>query len=214
MTALRVIVAYHEELLRSGLRALLQSFPGIQVIAEAADGVSTVRIAAKSRPDVVLMDVHLPRLNGLNAPARLAKLAPNARVLLLAQSSDEAILVQALRAGARGYLLKDSAPEELVLAIRAVARGDTYLGPSLAHNILTRFPNDGALEADVERLTPRQREIVQLIVEGHTSKEIARLLALSVKTVDRHRATLMARLDLHSVANLVRWALRSGVAAS
>jgi DNA-binding NarL/FixJ family response regulator len=214
VTGLRVLLAYHHELLRTGLRLVLQGFPGVQVIGEAADGVSAVRMAVKIRPDLVLMDVHMPHLNGLNATAQLAKEAPKARVLLLAESSDEAILVRALRAGARGYLLKAAPPQELALALQAVGRGETYLASSLAKNILVQYPNGNGTQDDAERLTLRQREIVQLIAEGYTSKEIARLLALSVRTVDRHRATLMARLDLHSVANLVRWALRSGIAAS
>ncbi|HXQ28829.1 MAG TPA: response regulator transcription factor [Gemmatimonadales bacterium] len=214
MAALRVLLAYHEDLIRSALRVLLQGFPGIQVVAEASDGVSAIRMAVKTRPDVVLMNLQMPHLNGLNAAAELAKESSGARVLLLAESTDEPVIIRALRVGARGYLLKGAQPEELALAIQVVGRGETYLSPALAKKVLVDYPGRGEPRGDADRLSLRQREIVQLIAEGYTSKEIARLLTLSVRTVDRHRAILMGRLDLHSVANLVRWALRSGLAAS
>jgi DNA-binding NarL/FixJ family response regulator len=214
MAAIRLLLAYHEDLIRSALRVLLQGFPGIQVIAEASDGVAAVETAVKLRPDVVLMDVHMPTLNGVNATAELAKKSASVRVLLLAETSDEPIIIRALRAGARGYLLKGAPPQELAQAIQIVGRGETYLAPSLAKRVLVRYPEPDEANGDAERLTLRQREIVQLVAEGYTSKEIARLLTLSVRTVDRHRAILRARLDVHSVANMVRWALRAGVAAS
>jgi DNA-binding NarL/FixJ family response regulator len=213
MTAIRLLLAYHEDLIRSALRVLLQGFPGVQVIAEATDGVAAVETAIKLRPDVALMDVHLPILNGVNATAELAKKSAGVRVLLLADSSDEPIIIRALRAGARGYLLKGAPPQELAQAIQIVGRGETYLAPSLAKRVLVRYPEPDE-NGDADRLTLRQREIVQLVAEGYTSKEIGRLLTLSVRTVDRHRAILRARLDVHSVANMVRWALRAGVAAS
>ena len=183
------------------------------MIAEATDGVAAVETAIKLRPDVALMDVHLPILNGVNATAELAKKSAGVRVLLLADSSDEPIIIRALRAGARGYLLKGAPPQELAQAIQIVGRGETYLAPSLAKRVLVRYPEPDE-NGDADRLTLRQREIVQLVAEGYTSKEIGRLLTLSVRTVDRHRAILRARLDVHSVANMVRWALRAGVAAS
>jgi DNA-binding NarL/FixJ family response regulator len=214
MAAMRLLLAYHEDLIRSALRVLLQGFPGIQVIAEAADGVAAVETAIKLRPDVLLMDVHMPHLNGVNATAELAKKAASVRVLLLAESSDEPIIIRALRAGARGYLLKGAPAQELAQAIQIVGRGETYLAPSLAKRVLVRYPESDESNGDADRLTLRQREIIQLVAEGYTSKEIARLLTLSVRTVDRHRAILRARLDVHSVANMVRWALRAGVAAS
>jgi DNA-binding NarL/FixJ family response regulator len=213
LTVIRVLLAYHEELIRSGLRSLLQTIGGIQIVGEAEDGVSAVRIAMKSRPDVVLMDLHLPHLDGANATAQVAKVAPGARVLLLADPSDEAVVVRALRVGARGYLLKRAGPQELALAIQAVARGETYLGPGLAETVLAHFSENGG-HNEGDRLTLRQREIVQLIVEGRTSKEIAQLLDLSVKTVYRHRAMLMNRLEVHSVVHLMRWAMQAGIGAS
>jgi DNA-binding NarL/FixJ family response regulator len=214
MGAIRVLLADDHTLFRSGLRALLQSFGGITVVAEAADGREALQLVRQQRPDVVLMDITMPDLNGLDAAAQIARDFPAVKVVVLSMHPDDAYVNRALKAGASGYLLKTASGPELELAIRAVARGDLYLGPRVAKRVIPGYLATGIeLPAEIERLTQRQREILQLIAEGCTSKQIAQRLGLSVKTVERHRVELMHRLEIHDIAGLVRWAIRHGLVA-
>ncbi|HVH66886.1 MAG TPA: response regulator transcription factor [Gemmatimonadales bacterium] len=214
MSTIRVLLADDHALFRSGLRALINGFSGITVVAEASNGREARQLASQQRPDVVLMDITMPDLNGLDATAQILRDVPGVKVLVLSMHPDEAYVNRALKAGATGYLLKTASGPELELAIRAVARGDLYLGPRVAKRVIPEYlTRDAERPGDVERLTPRQREILQLIAEGCTSKQIAQRLGLSVKTVERHRADLMNRLEIHDIAGLVRWAIGHGLVA-
>jgi DNA-binding NarL/FixJ family response regulator len=212
MPPIRVVLADDHALVRAGLRSLLQETPDIEVVAETGDGREALALLKTHRPHILCTDIRMPGLNGLELTARAAKDFPQVRVLILSMHTTEEYVHQALRAGAKGYLLKDSAPGELALAIRAVARGETYLTPSISKfvidNYLQRLNGE---TSPLDSLTPRQREILQLIAEGHTTKEIARALDVGVKTVETHRAQLMDRLDIHDVAGLVRFAIRVGL---
>jgi DNA-binding NarL/FixJ family response regulator len=209
MQPIRILIADDHALVRAGIRALVQTIPGIEVIAEAADGRDALGLMKVHQPDLVLMDISMPGLNGLEAAARATKDFPNVRVLILSAHSDEEHVCQALRAGAVGYLLKDAGTAELELALNAVARGETYLSPAVSKHVIADYVRRTGGEAgSLELLTPRQREVLQLIAEGHTTKEIARTLHLSHKTVETHRMQLMDRLDIHDVAGLVRYAIR------
>jgi DNA-binding NarL/FixJ family response regulator len=212
MKPIRVVLADDHTLVRAGFRALLQNLAGIQVVAEADNGRDALRLVQTHQPDVVLMDIAMPELNGLEAAARLAEELPQVRVIILSMHANEEYVWQALHAGAAGYLLKDSGPAELEIAVRAVARGETYLSPPVSKQVVSDYVRRVAGEpGTLARLTPRQREILQLIAEGHTTKEIARMLNVSVKTVETHRAQLMERLDIHEIAGLVRYAIRMGL---
>ena len=220
MNAIRIILADDHTLVRGGIRALLQDLPGTQVIAEASDGREALRLVEIHRPDIILMDIAMGGMNGLEATNRLVKEFPHVRVIILSMHTNEEYVLQALRAGASGYLLKDAGIAELELAIKAVARGETYLSPPVSKHVIAnyvrRVGGEGQGEAGneispIERLTLRQREILQLIAEGHTTQEIAQKLDISVKTVETHRMQLMERLDIHDVAGLVRFAIRVGL---
>ena len=212
MTRLRVLLADDHILVRAGLRKLLESMPDVEVVGEADDGLSLLQRAQELQPNLVLMDIAMPGLNGLEATARLTKALPEVRVIILSMHQNEEYVRQALRNGAVAYLLKDAAPLELELALKAVLRGETYLSPAVSRGIVSDYVQ--RLRADEQpgdALTPRQREVLQLVAEGHSTKEIARRLDLSVKTVDTHRSQLMKQLDIHEVAGLVRYALRNGL---
>jgi DNA-binding NarL/FixJ family response regulator len=187
----------------------------LEVVGEADDGLALLALAAQLQPRLVLMDIAMPGLNGIEATARLAKEWPDISVLILSMHHNEAYVRQALRHGARAYLLKDAAPMELELAIKAVLRGESYLSPAVSKGVLNDYVQ--RLRGDdqpQEALTQRQREVLQLVAEGQSNKDIARRLDLSVKTVDSHRSQLMKQLDIHEVAGLVRYALRVGLVSS
>jgi len=207
----RILLVDDHALFRAGLRALLRSASGFAVVADAADGHEALRVAARRKPDVVLMDIAMPGLNGLEAAGRLAEQYPAMGIIVLSMHAEPEFVRLALRAGARGYLLKHAARPELELAIRTVARGDTYLSRAVAA-LVTQ--NGGPASGETNgtgQLTSRQREILQLIAEGLTSKQIAQRLTVSVKTIEAHRGRLMARLGIHDIAGLVRWAIRNHV---
>lgn len=215
MKPVRVLLADDHTLVRAGLRKLLESMPGVTVVGEAADGLALLALAAELQPDLVLMDIAMPGLNGLEATARLVKAQGGIRVLVLSMHQNEEYVRQALRHGAVAYLLKDAAPVELELAIKAVQRGEIYLSPAVSRGVVSDYVQRLRGEAaPAVLLTPRQREVLQLIAEGHSSKVIARRLHLSVKTVDSHRSQLMKQLDIHEVTGLVRYALREGLISS
>ncbi len=210
---LKIILADDHALVRAGIRTLLEKLPGVSIIAESGDGRETVALVQARDPDLVIMDISMPGLNGLDATARIVREHPRTKVLMLSMHTGEDYVLQALRAGATGYLLKDAATEELHLAILAVRKGETYLSPTISKEVLARHRQhvlDPKAEP-IKALTPRMREIVQLIAEGRSTKEIAFLLNLSVKTIETHRMHLMARLGLHDVAGVVRYALRTGL---
>lgn len=212
MTPIRVVLADDHTLVRAGIRALLEKLPDVHVVAEASDGREAVHLVTTTQPDVVLMDIAMPGLNGLEATRRLVKEFPAIRVLILSMHKNEEYVWQALRAGAVGYLLKDADLAELALAITAVTHGETYLSPPISKHVIREYVQRvGGEETGLEQLTPRQREILQLIAEGHTTKMIAQRLGLSVKTVETHRVQMMERLDIHEIAGLVRYAIRMGV---
>lgn len=182
------------------------------MVAEAGDGREALRLVAQHRPDVVLMDLMMPGFNGLEATARVAREYPAVRVLVLSMNSAEEFVLPAVRAGACGYVLKNARPAELEQAVRAVARGETYLTPAVSRHLIDDYRRRTAGEADsLDKLTPRQREVLQLVAEGHSTKQIARRLGVSVKTVETYRSHLMDALDIHDIAGLTRYALRKGL---
>jgi DNA-binding NarL/FixJ family response regulator len=212
MNTIRILLADDHTLLRAGIRSLLEKMSGVEVVAEAADGREAVELVKAHQPNMVLMDIAMAGLNGLDATARIVREFPNVRVIILSMHANEEYVLQTLRAGASGYLLKDAATAELELAIQAVARRDTYLSPAISRRVIEDYLGRiSGVRGPSEQLTPRQREILQLIAEGKTTKEIAFLLKLSVKTVETHRAQLMDRLGVHDVPGLVRHAMRMGL---
>jgi DNA-binding NarL/FixJ family response regulator len=213
--AIRVLVADDHALFRAGVRKLLQSFEGIEVVGEAGDGQEAVRLSGTQQPDVLLMDIGMPGLNGVEAAARLTREASRPRVIILSMHTGEDHVLRAIRAGASGYLLKDAKPVELEAAVRAVARGEIYLSPAVSRYVVEDYVRRaGGERSPLDRLTSRQREVLQLIAEGNTTKAIATRLGLSVKTVETHRAQLMERLEARDVATLVRLAIRIGLVES
>jgi DNA-binding NarL/FixJ family response regulator len=212
MKTIRVLLADDHDLFRAGIRALLEGLAGIEVVAEAGNGRDALRLCRAHHPDVALMDILMPELNGLDATARLAAISPSTRTIILSMNAHEDYVLQALRAGAVGYLLKNISPAELEQAIRTVVRGETYLSPAISKHLIAAYLQSvGGEISSLERLTPRQREVLQLIAEGHTTKAIARKLDIGTKTVEAHRAQLMEALEIHDIAGLVRYAIRMGV---
>ncbi len=211
MRPIRIFLADDHVLVRSGIRALLQRLPEVEVIGEASTGLEALDLVRTRIADVALVDISMPQLSGLDLTARLGKECPRVRVLILSMYHDEEHVLQALAAGAAGYLVKDAATAELELAVRAVARGETYLSPAVAAQVAAGARHQSGGRTPCGCLTPRQREILQLVAEGRTTKEIARLLHISSKTVETHRAQLMQRLGLHDIAGLVRYALHKGL---
>jgi DNA-binding NarL/FixJ family response regulator len=209
---LRILLADDHALVRAGIRSLLEDMPGVEVVAEAGDGLEAVRLTGQHQPDLVLMDVAMKNVNGLEATAQIRKQFPSARVLILSMYINEDYVVQALRAGASGYLVKDSAPMELELAINAVKAGDTYLSPPVSRQVVENYMlRIGSETSPLDALTSRQREILQLIAEGKSTKEMAFLLNVSIKTVETHRAQIMQRLNVRDIPGLVRYAIKAGL---
>lgn len=211
MTLIRVVLAEDHTLFRAGIRTLLQDIQGVEVVAEASDGREALRVIVEHRPDVALVDISMPGLNGLEVLTRLTKECPTVRVIILSMHANEEYVRQALHAGAAGYLLKDADVTELEVALKAVLRGESYLSPAISQRVIEWVRQGKPQTNSLEQLTSRQREILQLIAEGHSTKSIASVLDLSPKTVDAHRAELMARLDIHDVAGIVRYAIRMGL---
>ena len=211
---IRVIVADDHHLVRQGIRALLEKADDIEVVGEAADGQEAVELVERLAPDVLVMDIAMPRLNGSQAVGRVRALGVATQVVILSMYSDETLVRQALRNGARGYLLKRSVMEELLLAIRAASRGEIYLSPAISRSVVTGFltlQTGAGASSPFERLTSREREVLQLISEGHTNSAIAQILTVSVKTVEKHRANLMSKLSVHDLAGLMRVAIKHGL---
>ena len=215
MKPIRVLLADDHALVRAGIRALCQTLAGIEVIAEATDGKQALALVRAHHPDIVLMDIAMTTLNGLEATAQIRREFPQVRVIILSMHAAEDYVLQALKAGAAGYLLKDSATPELELALNAVMRGEVYLSPLISKQMVQSYmQHAGTAESPLALLTPRQREILQLLAEGHGAKDIAFRLELSVKTVETHRTQIMERLGIHDIAGLVRFAIRTGLVSS
>ena len=212
MKPIRILLADDHTLVRAGIKGLLQGLAGIEVVGEAGDGPEAMTKAHELRPDVILLDVGLPGLNGLEVAARISSADPAIRVVILSMHTSEEYVLRALRAGCAGYLVKGSAVSELEIAVRAVAKGETYLSPVVSKRVVEDYVHRTGGAADpLDALTPRQREILQLVAEGYTSKDIAHRLGLAFKTVETHRSQIMDRLQVHDVAGLVRFALRVGL---
>lgn len=211
MKTTRVLLADDHALLRAGIRALIESFEGVTVVGEVDNGRAALEQIALARPDLVLMDITMPGLNGLDALARITKEFPETRVLILTMHANEEYVLTAMRGGAAGYLLKNAKPAELELALETVGGGETYISPGIAGTLADYLRRAGQSDDPLVQLTPRQREILQLIAEGQSTKEIADTLKISVKTVEMHRAQLMERLQIHDIAGLVRYAIRIGM---
>lgn len=209
------MIADDHRLVRASLKSLLADFTDVEVVAEASDGREAFDLVGEIRPEIILMDISMAGLNGLEATRQIVKEHPHIRVVVLSMHTDERYVLQALRAGAAGYVLKGAAPSELEFAISAVSRGEIFLSPAISKHVIEACLGQTRDETNLlDKLTPRQREILQLIAEGHSSKRIAHLLDSSVKTVESHRASLMERLDIHDVAGLVRYAIRNGLVSA
>lgn len=211
MTPLRLLLADDHTLVRAGLRALLDAIPGVSVVAEAGDGEEAVALAASQRPDIALLDITMPRLNGLQAAERILAERPDTRIIILSMHAAEEYVNQALRLGVSGYLLKDAATLELQAAIEAVAAGSRYLSPRVTTQLLQAKGLRPAVPPGSPQLTPRQTEVLKLLAAGRSIKEIAFDLHLSAKTVETHRAQIMERLGVRDLASLVRYAIRNGL---
>lgn len=217
MTKVRVLLADDHTLMRAGLRKLVDSFEGFSVIAEAGDGREAVQLARELTPDIALLDIAMPKLNGLDATALIVKSAPPTQVVILSMHTAENYVLEALRAGATGYVVKHAAVDELERALHAVQNGERWLSPAVSRYLLDDYLRLIRKETDIqpsagpELLTPRQREILQLIAEGCTTREMAERLCVSARTVETHRAQIMERLNLHDIASLTRFAIRSGL---
>jgi len=209
----RIVLADDHTIVRAGIRAVLEKFPGVQVVGEANDGREVLDLVKEHQPDVVLMDITMPGLNGLEAAERLAKEFPKVRVIILSMHNNDEYYWRALKVGAAGYLLKKAATTELETALQQVIKGEVYLSQEISARLLKKIPLDGIAErkSPLEQLTGRQREILQLIAEGQNTKQIADLLKVSPKTVEYHRMKLMDCLNVHDVPGLVRFAMRVGL---
>ncbi|HZU25022.1 MAG TPA: response regulator transcription factor [Bryobacteraceae bacterium] len=205
----KILLADDHVLVRQGFKMILSAQPDLQIVGEAGNGREVLELAEKLQPDVVIMDVTMPELNGIEATRRLADVAPRARVLALSMHKDAVYVREILRAGARGYLLKDSADSDLIAAVRSIAKGEAWLSPAVSDAVLTDYRRHVTDPLDL--LTSREREVLQMIAEGKTNKEIATALNLSVYTVEAHRGRIMEKLNLHSTGELVRFALRAGL---
>lgn len=205
---IRVVLADDHQIVRQGVRALLER-QGFEVVGEAEDGNEAIRLVKQFQPDIAVLDIAMPSLNGLDAAREIPRVSPATKTILLTMYSEDHRLVEALRAGVSGYLLKTRAAEDLERAIREVSRGGVYLSRGLSQDVVEAYLNRKPL-ATVE-LSPRERQVLQLVAEGKTTKEVASLLGVSTKTAESHRTRVMAKLDIHETAGLVRYAIRNGI---
>ena len=211
---MRVLLADDQGIVRRGLRALLETERGLEVVAEASDGHEALRLCESTAPDIAILDVAMPRLNGIEVAARVLKQRPELRVIVLSMHSDESYVVRALSAGARGYLLKEATDDDLLPAVRAVARGKTFFSPAVSAMLLedhVRHLQQRGLEDSYHLLTDREREVLQLLAEGRSNKEVAAALNVGLSTIETHRGNLMQKLDLHNTAEIVLYAVRKRI---
>ena len=209
-----MLLADDHAIVRRGLRSLLETEPGLNVVAEAADGIEALRLADEHDPDVVILDVGMPKLNGIDVAARLQKLKRPPRVIILSMHADESYIIRALGAGARAYLLKDATDEDLLPAVRTVASGKPYFSPAVAGVLVEDYVRQlqtRGLSDSYHLLTDREKEVLQLLAEGRTNKEVASILNLGLSTVETHRGNLMQKLNLHNTAEIVLYAVRKGI---
>jgi DNA-binding NarL/FixJ family response regulator len=212
MEEIKVLLVEDHDLVRAGIRALLGTMPGVNVVAEAGDGARALELVGQYRPDVVLMDIALPGANGLTTTAHITEHFPGVRVIMLSMHVNDLYVSQALQAGALGYILKNASFSELEQALRTVARGEAYLSPPVSKHLAMDYIRRARGEpSSLEQITPRQREVLKLIAEGRTTQQMADLLQVSVKTIESHRAQLMERLEIYDVAGLVRYAIHMGL---
>lgn len=212
MPKIRILLADDHNLTRAGLRLLLEQIEGVEVLGEADNGRDAVALAKQLTPQLIIMDISMPEMNGIEALTRISKDVPFARVIILSTHSDETHVLDALRAGAAGYLLKSAATQDLQAAVEAVTKGGTFLSPQVAGVVIARSTGRApSAPGMLDHLTGRQREILQLIAEGKSTKEMAFLLNVSVKTIETHRAQLMDRLNIHDIAGLVKYAIKAGL---
>lgn len=214
MNGIRILLADDHSVMRTGLRLVLERQPDFAVVGEAADGREAVALTQQHRPEVVVMDVTMPNLNGIEAARQITAASPETGIVMLSMHSDEAYVLRALKAGARGYLLKESAESDLIAAVRAVKAGKAFFSPAVSRMLVEdyiRQLQDREIEDSYELLTTREREVLQLIAEGRSNKEIANMLNLSLYTVETHRGNLMEKLNLHTVPELILYAVRKGV---
>ena len=211
---IRIIIADDHRVLRAGLRLLLERQPGFEVVADAADGRQTVDLVKAHLPDIVLLDIAMPHLNGIEAARLINASHPEVGIIILSMHADESYLLRALKSGAKGYLLKDAGEDDVIDAVRAVSEGKAFFSPAisklLVEDYVRQLQHQG-LEDVYDLLTPREREIMQLLAEGRSSKDIAALLFLSPHTVDTHRKTILQKLNVHSVPELMLYAMRKGI---
>jgi two-component system response regulator NreC len=214
MPPIRILLADDHVVMRSGLRLLLERQPNLQVVAEAADGQEAVRLAAAENPEVVIMDIAMPHLNGVEATRQIVSRNPETAVVILSMHSDESYVLRSLKAGARAYLLKDSAEADLIAAIHAIQEGKSFFSPGVRRILKEDYVHQLAKlgeEDTYELLTPREREVLQLVAEGKSNKDVANLLNLSLYTVETHRTHILQKLNLHSVPELILYAVRKGI---
>jgi two-component system, NarL family, response regulator NreC len=214
VTPIRVLVADDHTIIRSGLRLLLERQGGFEVVAEASDGRQAVDLAERERPDVVMLDIGMPNLNGIEATKQIMAKLPQVKVIVLSMHSDETYVLKALRAGARGYLLKDSAESDIMNAIRAVQEGKAYFSPEISRMLVDDYMRQlqqRGIDDTYELLTAREREILQMLAEGKSNKDIASMLNLSTYTVETHRSHILQKLNLHTLPELILYAVRKGI---
>jgi DNA-binding NarL/FixJ family response regulator len=212
LSVLRILIADDHEVARKGIRALLESHAGWEVCGEARDGREAVEHASRLKPDVLLLDIGMPNLNGLDAARQILATTPEARILILTVHDSEQVVREVLATGARGFLLKSDAGRDLMAAVEAMQHRRTFFTPRVAQMLLDGYLRPQENETLEKRvLTPREREVIQLVAEGKTTKEVATALSLSVKTAETHRTNLMRKLDLHSIADLTLYAVRNGI---
>ncbi len=212
--SIRIVLADDHTVMRSGLRLLLERQPNLEVVGEAADGKQAVDMAASEKPDVVIMDIAMPHLNGVEAARQIASRNPHTAIAILSMHSDESYVIRSLKAGARAYLLKDSAEADLIAAIQAITEGKSFFSPAVSRILKEDYMHqlaDMGAEDTYELLTPREREVLQLVAEGKSNKEVANLLNLSLYTVETHRTHILQKLNLHSVPELILYAVRKGI---
>ena len=214
MKKVRLLIADDHKIFRQGIKKLLEEEPDLQVVGEAADGRDTVKKATELKPDIILMDIAMANLNGLEATKQIKKVLPESKIIMLTMHKNEEYVLQSFQAGASGYILKEGAVEELVSAIRSIHQDKSFLSPTVSKTLVDAYlrkMETGKTETPFDLLTDREREVLQLIAEGFTNREVAKQLFISVKTVEAHRAHIMQKLNIHDIAKLVKYAIQKGL---